>query len=72
MTAASVAVLPFMSQPAPAAASAAGSLFALVQSSAAVATLDPSTGAMTTIADLSLPATQPPPFFSTMATTVST
>jgi hypothetical protein len=55
LVAVAVAALPALAQPLPAAASSTGTLFALVGPSPAVARLDPATGSLTTIADLSVP-----------------
>jgi len=52
----SLAFAPLLLQPLPVAAATAGTLFALVNSPLSVAAVDPASGALTTLADLSLPA----------------
>ena len=60
--------LPALLQPVPAAAaSSTGTLFALVASSQTIAKLDPATGSLTPIADLSVPPGQRAFFGMTMA-----
>ena len=55
LIAAPVALVPVLFQPIPAAASATGTLFGIVLNTTSVSTIDPSTGATTKVADLSLP-----------------
>jgi hypothetical protein len=66
LVAIAIAAMPFLAQPLPVAASSAGTLFAFVGSNQTVARLDPATGSLTTIADLSLPSGQPAPSFGNM------
>jgi hypothetical protein len=61
---ASVAALPALLQPLPVAASSTGTLFGIDIRRSAVVSIDPSTGALTPVADLSLPPGQLFPGFS--------
>jgi hypothetical protein len=56
LVAGAIAAAPLLLQPLPAAAATTGTLFALLNSPLSVATVDPSSGALTQVADLSLPA----------------
>jgi hypothetical protein len=51
----SIAAAPLLLQPLPAAAATTGTLFALLNSPLSIATVDPASGALTQLADLSLP-----------------
>jgi len=68
-----IAIAPAVFQPLPAAASTTGTLFGIDIRRSAVVSIDPSTGATTPVADLSLPPGQPAPGFNdTMASDPAT
>ncbi len=72
VVAASVAVMPALLQPLPVAASSTGTLFGIDIRRSALVSIDPTTGATTPVADLSL-ANQPAPgFMDTMASDPAT
>ncbi len=70
---ASLTLVPLLMQPIPAEAASSGTLFGIDIRHAAVVSINPSSGALTTVADLSLPLGQPGPGFGdTMASDPAT
>jgi len=73
MVGTSLTLLPLLAQPIPAEAASTGTLFGIDIRRAAVVSINPSTGALTPVADLSLPPGQPTPgFMDSMASDPAT